>query len=240
MKSLRFVLPALLLSTAIGVFSSPSHAQLSIWVPCSSGKAKAEGRTEYTANRLNVNTVGMRVDDIEDAYCVTPAQNAADKARVQRERQAKEKREQAERTKREQEEKAFRVRAEWAQARMDESVKAQTGQALKEAGLNAQAVQAGGTCKWLPARQSVFRGADTEEQARAGVTGRSPICLGGGKASMEGVKCSQIKGFHPIDAKGKTDWNAPAKVRYDCEAVYVCERGKQDCGPAKPSGASRQ
>lgn len=104
---------AFALATSIGVLPSLAHAQLSIYFPCSGAKAKAEGRTRDIRSYLGVDTYGMKIDDLEDMYCVTQEkcvamghckaatpqeQAAADKlkknmaaeeARLQRERQAK-------------------------------------------------------------------------------------------------------------------------------------------------------
>lgn len=104
---------ALALAAFMCLLPSLALAQLSYWIPCYGSQAEREGRTVNLAKKLNVNTVGMLVDDIENLYCVTPVkcvalghckasspaqQAAADKlkremaaeeARLQRERQAK-------------------------------------------------------------------------------------------------------------------------------------------------------
>lgn len=104
---------ALVLATSAAIIPSLAYAQLSFYIPCSGSKARAEKRTEDIRGRMGVNTVGMRISDIEDLYCVTrekcvalgyckaatpeeqaaadklAKQLAAEEARLQRERQAK-------------------------------------------------------------------------------------------------------------------------------------------------------
>lgn len=72
MRSSHVVL-AFVLSTAMGLLlPSLAHAaELGFWFPCTGNKAKSEGRTVDIRSYLKVNTVGMRIDDIEDLYCVT-------------------------------------------------------------------------------------------------------------------------------------------------------------------------
>lgn len=109
----RRLLFAFVLSACMGMLPSLAHAQLSFWSPCSGAKAVAEKRSVDIRSYLRVNTVGMRISEIEDLYCVTQVkcvalgyckaaspqeQAAADKlkreiaaeeARLQRERQAR-------------------------------------------------------------------------------------------------------------------------------------------------------
>ncbi len=67
------LLVTFVLSLTMGVLPVPVHAEeLSFWFACSGGKARAEGRTIDLRSYLNVNTVGMLTDDIEDLYCITP------------------------------------------------------------------------------------------------------------------------------------------------------------------------
>lgn len=60
-----------------GLPSLSLAAQLSFWFPCTGKKAKAEGRSVDIRSYLRVNTVGMKVDDIEDLYCVSPVKCVA-------------------------------------------------------------------------------------------------------------------------------------------------------------------
>lgn len=160
MRSSRFLL-AFVLSIAMGV-PSLAHADLDIWFPCGKGsKARAEGRTEYIAEKMRVNTVGMKIRDIEDLYCVTPVkcvalgyckasspaeQKAADKlkreiaaeeSRLQRERQAKAAQAERERKKAEEDRKRKEAAAAAERARREKLVAAEA----KRLGLSAQEAQ---------------------------------------------------------------------------------------------------
>ena len=57
------------------IFLSTESKALNYWLPCHLGatqsNAKAEGRTEYIAEKMGVNTRGINVNKLEDLYCVT-------------------------------------------------------------------------------------------------------------------------------------------------------------------------
>ncbi len=69
MKIFQFILFILITLTA---FQSQA---LNFWSPCFAGasqsNAKAEGRTEYIAEKMGVSTRGINVNKLEDLYCVT-------------------------------------------------------------------------------------------------------------------------------------------------------------------------
>ncbi|MBD9471196.1 hypothetical protein [Pseudoxanthomonas sp. PXM01] len=58
---------------ALALLAAPyfAHAQVGIWLPCRETSAYSEGRTVYIARYMQINTVGMQVDDLENRYCVT-------------------------------------------------------------------------------------------------------------------------------------------------------------------------
>lgn len=68
---LQFALMAIIVNSLLMPLSQIQAAELSFWFPCTGSKAKSEQRTVDIRSYLNVNTVGMKVNDIEDLYCVT-------------------------------------------------------------------------------------------------------------------------------------------------------------------------
>jgi hypothetical protein len=85
----------------------------------------------------------------------------------------------------------------------------------------------------------VRRAADTEAEARAGVESHPPNCARGPAAVLKSLTCRENKGYDKIDYHGHRV-PGTALVIQDCIGVYVCEQGRMDCGPNKPSAGSRQ
>lgn len=260
-------------------------SQVRIYLPCRGAKASSEGRKIYLVQYLNIDTYGMPIDDLEDRYCVTwdkcialgyckamsPKEQAdadrlnpgaaAERARLERERQQREA--QAERNRQaaeaERNRKAAAVARETQRLGSHREAEARRLVELREAAANARggpaaparpsgsAGESEKVCTTAPFRitpTSMFKPSEAEARAALARDAANLCRNNTGNAAYTGaVSCVRedrsVWAQMPVARLGKRPADDPPRFEFKCSAPIVCAAPKETCrtvGTVRSSG----